>query len=105
MIIVLGVGSYLIKNVTQLWVCGNGRISSGHFPFFLGQAMHLTIERLPSDLTTVHLTIRCIEEAYEIREREGGQKRDAIVVCYQIYHDVQTIRGGVVNETGELRCS
>ncbi len=104
-VIAVGVGSYLIKNVGQLWAFGNGRISFGDFPFFLGQTMRLTLERLPSDLTTVHLTLRCIEEAYEIREREGGRKRESIVVCYQIYHDSQTIRGELVNETGELRSS
>ena len=104
-LIAFGVGSYLLKKIGQFWTFGNGGISFGDFPFFLGQNMRLTIERLPSDLTTIHLTIRCIEEAYEIREREGGQKRDSIVVCYQIYHDVQTIRGELVNETGELRSS
>ena len=67
--------------------------------------MHLTIQRLPSDLTTIHLNLRCIEEAYEIQEREGGRKRESVVVCYQMYHDSQTIRGELVNETGELRSS
>ena len=104
-IIVLGVGSYLIKNLGQFWTFGNGRISFGNFPFFLGQTMSLTIERLPSDLTTVHLTLRCIEEAYEIRKRDHGQKRESVVVCYQIYYDSQTIRGELVNESGQLRCS
>ena len=103
-LIVLGVGSYLLNNLRQFWTFGNGRISFGDFPFFLGQTMHLTIERLPSDFTTVQLTLRCIEEAYEIRVREGGQKRETVVVCYQIYQDTQTIRGELVNETGDLRC-
>ena len=38
-------------------------------------------------------------------KREGGQTRESIVVCYQMYHDTQTIRGEQVNETGELRCA
>ncbi len=104
-IIVFGVGSYLLKKLKQYWTFGNGRVSFGDFPFFLGETMRLTIERLPENLSTVQMTLRCIEEAYEIREREGGQKRDSIVVCYQIYHDVQTIRGELVNETGQIRCS
>lgn len=104
-IIAVGVGSYLLKNVGQLWSFGNGRISFGGFPFFLGQTMSLTVEGLPENLDIVELTIRCIEEAYEIRIREGGRKRESVVVCYQIYHDVQTFRGELVNETGQLRCS
>jgi hypothetical protein len=104
-IIVLGVGGYLLKNVGQFLKFGNGRVSFQDFPIFLGQTMHLTIERLPEDLTTVQLNLRCIEEAYEIRERDGGRKRESIVVCYQIYHDTQTIRGELINETGQLRCS
>ena len=104
-IIFLGVGSYLLKNVGQFLTYGNGRVSFQDFPFFLGQTMRFTIERLPEDLTTVQLNLRCIEEAYEMREREGGRKRESIVVCYQIYHDTQTIRGELVNETGQLRCT
>jgi hypothetical protein len=103
--ILFGVGSYLLKNAGQFLALGNGRVSFQDFPFFLGQPMHLIIERLPGDLTTVHLDLRCIEESYEIREREGGQTRESIVVYYQIYHDAQTIRGEQVNETGELRCA
>ena len=103
--IVLGVGSYLLKNVGQFWTFGNGRVSFSSFPFFLGKTMTLTIERLPEDFSTMHLGLRCIEEAYEIREREGGRKRESVVVCYQIYHDTQTIRGELVNESGQLRCS
>ena len=104
-VIALGIGSYLFKNIGQFWTFGNGRISFDDFPFFLGQSMQLTIEQLPSDLTIIHLTIRCIEEAYEIRKRENGRKRESVVVCYQIYHDTQIIRGELVNETGQLRCS
>ncbi len=104
-VIALGIGSYLFKNIAQFWTFGNGRISFGDFPFFLGRSMQLTIEQLPSDLTTIQLTIRCIEEAYEIRKRENGRKRESVVVCYQIYHDTQTIRGDLVNETGQLQCS
>lgn len=104
-IILVGVGGYLIKHVGQLWTFGNGMVSFQDFPFFLGQKMHLTIERLPADLTTVQLDLRCIEEVYEIREREGGRKRQSIVVCYQIYHDTQTIRGEQITETGTLRCT
>ncbi|MDH5585960.1 MAG: hypothetical protein OEZ05_04965 [Nitrospirota bacterium] len=103
-LILLGVGSYLLKNVGQFLTFGNGRVKFSDFPFFLGQPMYLTIEGMPEDLTNVQLNLRCIEEAYEIREREGGQKRESIVVCYQIYHEAQTIRGEQVNETGELRC-
>jgi hypothetical protein len=103
--ILLGVGSYLLKNVGQFLTLGNGRVKFSDFPFFLGQPMYLTIEDMPEDLTNVQLNLRCIEEAYEIREREGGQKRESIVVCYQIYHEAQTIRGEQVNETGELRCA
>ena len=104
-IVLLGVGSYLLKNLGQVLTFGNGKVSFQDFPFYLGQKMHLTIERLPEDLTNVQLDLRCIEEAYEIREREGGRKRESIVVCYQIYHDAQTIRGEQVNETGALRCA
>ena len=102
-IILLGVGGYLLKNVGQLWTFGNGMVSFQDFPFFLGQTMSLTIERLPIDISTVQFNLRCIEEAYEIRKR--GRKRESIVVCYQIYHDTQTIRGELINETGQLRCS
>ena len=104
-IIVLGVGGYLLKTLRQYWAFGNGRISFGAFPFFLGQTMALTVEGLPENLDYVELTIRCIEEAYEIRQREGGRKRESVVVCYQIYQDIQTFRGELVNETGQLRCS
>jgi hypothetical protein len=101
-IILVGVGGYLLKNVRQLWTFGNGRVSFQEFPFFLGRTMHLTIERLPIDISTVQFNLRCIEEAYEIRKR--GRKRESIVVCYQIYQDTQTIRGELINETGQLRC-
>lgn len=104
-IIILGVGSYLFKNVRQFWTFGNGRVNFQEFPLLLGQKISLTIQRLPIDISTVQLTLRCIEEAYEIRKREGGQKRESVVVCYQIYYDTQTIRGELVNETGDLRCS
>ena len=102
-IILLGVGGYLLNKVGQFWTFGNGRVSFQEFPFFLGQTMSLTIERLPIDISTVRFNLRCIEEAYEIRKR--GRKRESIVVCYQIYHDTQTIRGELINETGQLRCS
>ena len=102
-IILLGVGGYLMKKVGQFWSFGNGRVSFSDFPYFLGQTMHLTIESLPAEITTVQLHLRCIEEAYEIRKR--GRKQESIVVCYQIYHDTQTIRGELINETGQLRCS
>jgi hypothetical protein len=104
-IIVLSVGSYLLQNMGQFLTFGNRSVSFQEFPFFLGWTMHLTIERLPTDLTTIQLDLRCIKEAYEIREREGGRKRESIVVCYQIYHDTQKIRGELINETGQLRCS
>lgn len=103
--ILFSVGGYFLKNLGEFMTYGNGRISFQDFPFFLGQTMHLTIEQLPSDLTSVQLNLRCIEEAYEIREREGGQKQESIVVCYQIYEDTQTIRGELINETSQLRCS
>ena len=99
----LGVGVYLLKKVGQFLTFGNGQVSFQEFPFFLGQTMSLTIERLPIDISTVQFHLRCIEEAYEIRKR--GRKRESIVVCYQIYHDTQTIRGELINETGQLRCS
>jgi hypothetical protein len=102
-IILVGVGGYLLKKVGQFWTFGNGRVSFQEFPFFLDQTMSLTIERLPIDISTVQFNLRCIEEAYEIRKR--GRKRKSIVVCYQIYHDTQTIRGELINETGQLRCS
>ena len=102
-IILVGVGGYLLNKVGQFWTFGNGRVSFQKFPFFLGQTMSLTIERLPIDISTVRFNLRCIEEAYEIRKR--GRKRESIVVCYQIYHDIQTIRGELINETGQLRCS
>ena len=104
-IILFGVGSYLLNNVRQYLTFGNGRVSFQDFPFFLGQTMSLTIERLPIDIPTVQCHLRCIEEAYEIREREGGRKRESIVVCYQIYHETQTLRGELINESGQLRCS
>ena len=104
-IIILGVGSYLLRNIGQFWTFGNGRVSFQEFPFFLGKSMNLTIEGLPPDLTTINLNLRCIEEVYEIRKREGGRKREAVVVCYQMYHDSQAIRGELVNETGQLRCA
>jgi hypothetical protein len=102
-IILVGVGGYLLKKVGQFWTFGNGRVSFQEFPFFLDQTMSLTIERLPIDISTVQFNLRCIEEAYEIRKR--GRKQESIVVCYQIYHDTQTIRGELINETGQLRCS
>ena len=104
-IILLGVGGYLLKNVGQFLTFGNGRVRFQEFPFFLGHTIHLTIEGLPIDITTVQFNLRCIEEAYEIRKRERGRKRESIVVCYQIYHEAQTIRGELINETGDLRCS
>ena len=75
-IILLGVGGYLLKNMGQYFTFGNGRVSFQTFPFFLGQKISLTIERLPEDLTTVQLHLRCIEEAYEIRKR--GRKRESL---------------------------
>ena len=104
-IILVGVGGYLFMNIGQYLTFGNGRVSFQDFPFFLGQKMNLTIEGLPADLSTIKLKLRCIEEAYEIREREGGRTRESIVVCYQIYHDAQTIRGEQITETGALRCT
>jgi len=104
-IVLLGVGSYFLKNLGQVLTFGNGRVSFQNSPLNLGQKIHITIERLPEDLTNVQLDLQCIKKAYEIREREGGQRRDSIVVCYQIYHDAQTIREEQVNETGALRCA
>ena len=101
--IVFGVGGYLLKNIGQFFAFGNGRVGFSNFPFFLGQTMSLTIEGLPENLNTLQLNLRCMEEAYEIRKR--GRKRESVLVCYQIYHDSQTIRGELVNETGALRCS
>ncbi len=105
LIILLGIGGYLKNTLGQYQRFGNGSVRFSQFPFFLGESMELTLERMPIDLTTIHLTLRCIEEAYEIRKREGGRKRESVVVCYQMYHDEQTIRGEEVNEMGELRCS
>jgi len=101
-IILIGVGGHLFKNLGQYLTFGNGRVSFQEFPFFLGQKMALTIERLPVDIPEVQLDLRCIEEAYEIRKR--GTKRESIVVCYQIYYGTQTIRREQITETGNLRC-
>jgi hypothetical protein len=102
-IILVGVGSYLFKNIGQYLTFGNGRVSFQDFPFFLGQGMAITVERLPVNIIEVQLDLRCIAEAYEIRKR--GTKRESIVVCYQIYHDTQTIRGELINESGQLKCA
>jgi len=73
--ILFGVGSYLLKNIGQFLAFGNGRVSFQDFPFFLNQKTQLTIERLPGDLNTIQLDLRCIEEAYEIRERQAADTR------------------------------
>ncbi len=104
-IVLIGVGGYVLKSLGQYMEFGIGSVKFERFPFHLGRRMDLTVERLPIDMTRVHLDLRCIEEAYEIRQREGGDKQESVVVCYQAYHDTQTIRGELVNEKGELRCS
>ena len=74
-IILLGLGSSFINNVGQFLAFGNGRVTFLEFPFFLGQPIPLTIQGMPRDMTAMELHLRCIEEAYEIREREGLVRR------------------------------
>lgn len=99
-VITLGVGSHAFKKIAQLLKFGSGRLGFHHFPFFLGDTMKLTVQGLPRQLNGLHLTLRFIEEAYEVRGT--GRDRTSHVVCYQRYHDSRTLSGRDVGQTGRL---
>ena len=89
-VIVVGVGSRMITSFKQYLSFGNPRLLFNDFPYILGNPMSLTLESTPTDILQLQLTLRCIEESYEIHGT--GRDRKSVVVCYQIYHDSQTIQ-------------
>jgi hypothetical protein len=83
-ILVLGIG-YLIYRWAKRNKYGTSTLAFTHFPFFLGQplAATLAIQRSATQLGPITLTLRCIEEHYETRQRDGSQA----IVSTQIWAD------------------
>jgi len=74
-----------VPNLTH----GNSYVTFQSFPFFLGETMTLTLTKIPKKLTVLQMTLRCIEEAYEIHGT--GENKKSVVVCYQIYKEVKIL--------------
>lgn len=98
-------GRHLMTQGEQYLAFGIATVRFQDFPFFLGRKMRLNLEGLPKNITAGQLDLRCFEGAYDLQEREGGLRTDALVVCDQIYHHSQTIPGNQITENGDIRCS
>ena len=91
-IIILAVGGWFFEKLRQYLKFGNSHIGFNNFPFFLGDTMSLTIKKVPDNIGSLQLVLRCIEEIYETQRT--GEDRKSVVVCYQIYIDSKTIDVG-----------
>ena len=65
--------------------------------------MSVTLKRVPSNVTSLQLDLRCIEEAYEIHG--SGKNRKSVVVSYQIYKDSKMIGRENLQPNGDLHLS
>ncbi len=100
MVIVVGIGSRFLSNLKQYLAFGNAQLLFNDFPFFLGNSMSLTLKHVPTDISTLQLNLRCIEEAYKLHGTADNKK--SVVVCYQIYKDTQLIERGNFRPGGDL---
>lgn len=77
---------------------GNSRLRFQSFPFYAGGTMRLALEGIPETFDRMTLSLRYVEEGYEIRgTTHRNRRRD--VVCYQVYSEERTLhsapaRGG-----------
>jgi hypothetical protein len=96
----LGGGYYFLNNLAMFLKYGNSRLRFGNFPFTLGDKLSVALVGLPSQINQLQLDLRFIEEKYETRQR--GQERESKVVCYQLYHESRTLKGGEAAFSGKL---
>jgi len=97
LVIILSVGDQFITKLKQYFIFGNSQLAFHEFPFFLGNPISLTLKNIPANISTLHLTLRCIEEAY--LEEEITQGNRSVITCFQIYHDTQIL------ERENLQCA
>lgn len=92
----LGYAVYLLLRFLKY---GTSYLQFTQFPFFLGEELQATLtSRAIKGLKDMTVTLRCIEEKYEVRGT--GKNRSVQVVSYQIYADTLTIEnagGGQYN--------
>ncbi|GJL55054.1 MAG: hypothetical protein NPIRA02_21860 [Nitrospirales bacterium] len=100
LVIILSVGDRFVMKLKQYLRYGNSQLEFHDFPFFLGNPLSLTLKNVPSTISTLHLTLRCIEEAY--LSDNTSQNTQSVVVCYQIYQDSQMIEQGDVHAGADL---
>jgi hypothetical protein len=90
---------------------GNGYLSYGSFPFFLGGKVHAQL-RVPRNLSAIEeltLTFRCVREDYVVRgTRMPGNTgtRQVQIACYELFKSVVTYDRSrlAAFEGGEIPC-
>ncbi|WP_447968022.1 hypothetical protein [Nitrospira sp. M1] len=92
LVIILSVGDRFVAKLKQYLRFGNSQLAFNDFPFFLGNPMSLTLKNVPTNISTFHLTLRCIEEVY-LSDHARHDTR-SVVVCYQLYQDIQILEPG-----------
>ncbi len=107
-IVILGIGGFISSKFRQYVTYGTSFLTFHTFPFYLGHSLALTLQTLPHSAKKLHLHIRCIEEAYEVRRRKGARgrtKSESVVKCYQLYKASKTFDRTQIPPTGGLQVS
>lgn len=90
-VIIIGAWVNAIYLVLALLKYGVSVLSFHRFPFYLGDKLSVTLRSnkpIPG-LTQMTITLRCIEEKYEIRGT--GKRKSSVVVSYQTYAETVII--------------
>ncbi|GJL65772.1 MAG: hypothetical protein NPIRA05_07430 [Nitrospirales bacterium] len=89
LVIIMSIGGRFVTKLRQYLAFGNSQVDFHNFPFFLGNPMALTLKNAPLNISTFHLTLRCIKETAQCEET--GDDAQSVIACYQIYHDTQIL--------------
>ncbi|GJL62237.1 MAG: hypothetical protein NPIRA04_08910 [Nitrospirales bacterium] len=90
LVIIMSIGGRFLTKLRQYVTFGNSRLDFHDFPYFLGNPMSLTLKNVPSNISTLHLTLRCIEEATPCEETKD--EISSGIACYQVYNDTQILK-------------
>ncbi|GJL49985.1 MAG: hypothetical protein NPIRA01_12120 [Nitrospirales bacterium] len=90
LVIIVSIGGRFMTKLRQYLTFGNSQLEFQDFPFFLGNPMSLSLRNVPTNISTLHLTLRCIEESAQSEGTEADSP--SVIACYQVYHDTQILK-------------
>lgn len=92
-----GYGGYLLMRYLKY---GSSSLRFKRFPFLLGETLEAEFipPRAIRKFEWLEITLRCVEERFEMRRGPARDHGSNVVVCYQIYADSQFIAPETVRE-------